>query len=62
MIILPIPMMTSHKIQHEKSRVKFQERALENQMDQIALQKLRIDLVSVRRELERKKKMREKIK
>ena len=54
--------MSSYKTEHEKDRIKFQERALENQMDQIALQKLRIDLVSVRRELERKKKMREKIK
>ena len=54
--------MSSYKTEHEKNRIKFQKRALENQTDKISLQKLRIDLLLVRKELERKKKMREKIK
>ena len=48
--------MTGHRIQHEKSRIRFQEKTLDNQADAIARQALKIELLHKRLAAEKKEK------
>ncbi len=48
--------MADHKIQHEKNRIRFQEKILDNQADAIARQSLKIELLYKRLAAEKKEK------
>jgi len=48
--------MTDHRIQHEKSRIRFLNQTLDNQADAIARQALQIELLYKRLEAEKKEK------
>lgn len=48
--------MADYKIENEKSRIRFQEKTLDNQEDAIARQSLKIELLYKRLAAEKKEK------